>query len=250
MVNIISRTGSGGWGARSPRNRTTTTWARRTGFTVHYSAGPTTQTPRQIQDFHMDSRGWSDVGYNFLVDKDGRVYEGRGWLTVGAHAAPHNTTHIGVCFIGQDGDATAAAKRSIRALYDEANRRAGKTLSRTWHGGLSGNSTSCPGADLRSWVQAGMPASGGGSAPAPTKPGTKAPAWPGPILIQPPVKKTETARRWQQRMRDRGWSLDVDGWYGPASERVCRQFQSEKKLSVDGRVGPDTWRASWEATIT
>lgn len=157
MVNIVSRAG---WGARAPRGITRTTWSARKGFTVHYSEGPSTQTPRQIQDFHMNSNGWSDVGYNFLVDKSGRVYEGRGWLVVGAHAAPHNTTHIGVCFIGYDGDATPAAKTSIRALYDEACEKSGRTLAKTYHGGLSGNSTDCPGKDLREWVKAGMPASG------------------------------------------------------------------------------------------
>ena len=108
----------------------------------------------------MDGNGWSDVGYNFLVDTAGTAYEGRGWLGVGAHAAPHNTSHIGVCFIGRDGDATPAAKTAIRALYDEACKRAGRTLSKTYHGGLSGNSTSCPGADLRAWVKNGMPSSG------------------------------------------------------------------------------------------
>src|SRR5690606_36521174 len=118
------------------------------------------QTPRQIQNYHMDSNGWADIGYNFLVDKAGKAYEGRGWNAVGAHAAPHNSTHIGVCFIGRDGDATPAAKNTIRALYDEACRRAGRTLAKTYHGGLSGNSTSCPGAELRAWVQAGMPSDG------------------------------------------------------------------------------------------
>lgn len=156
MVSIVSRSG---WGARSA-SFGRTSWGSRTGFTVHYSAGPTSQTPRQIQNYHMDGNGWSDVGYNFLVDKSGTAYEGRGWLGVGAHAAPHNTSHIGVCFIGRDGDATPAAKATIRALYDEACKRAGKTLSKTYHGGLSGNSTSCPGADLRTWVKNGMPSSG------------------------------------------------------------------------------------------
>jgi N-acetylmuramoyl-L-alanine amidase len=154
MVDIISRSR---WGARAPRSRTTTTWSRRTEFVVHYSAGPTSQTPRQIQNFQMDSNGWSDVGYNFLVDTRGRVYEGRGWLVVGAHATGHNTSGIGVCFIGRDGDATAAAKRSIRAVYDEARRRAGRALAKRGHGQLSGNATACPGRELLNWVKAGMP---------------------------------------------------------------------------------------------
>ncbi|WP_338037011.1 N-acetylmuramoyl-L-alanine amidase [Nocardiopsis ganjiahuensis] len=135
---------------------TTTDWSERIGFTVHYSTGSPSQTPRQIQDFHMDDRGWDDIGYNFLVDRAGNVYEGRGWLVVGAHAAPHNTSHIGVCFIGSDGDATPAAKTAIRDLYVDACHRAGRVLDQTWHSGLPEQSTLCPGTDLRTWVQDGM----------------------------------------------------------------------------------------------
>ncbi|WP_017578594.1 N-acetylmuramoyl-L-alanine amidase [Nocardiopsis valliformis] len=153
MPTIVSRSG---WGARSPRSTTTTDWSERIGFTVHYSAGPPSQTPRQIQDFHMDDRGWDDIGYNFLVDQEGTIYEGRGWLVVGAHAAPNNTSHIGVCFIGSDGDATPAAKTAIRDLYVDACHRAGRLLAQTWHSGLPGQSTLCPGIDLRTWTQGGM----------------------------------------------------------------------------------------------
>uniref|UniRef100_A0A8C4WFL9 Peptidoglycan-recognition protein n=1 Tax=Gopherus evgoodei TaxID=1825980 RepID=A0A8C4WFL9_9SAUR len=41
------------------------------------------QLVRSIQNYHMDSNGWADIGYNFLIGEDGRVYEGRGWSTVG-----------------------------------------------------------------------------------------------------------------------------------------------------------------------
>lgn len=109
----------------------------------------------------MDGNGWSDIGYNFLVDRSGKIYEGRGWTVVGAHAAPYNSSHIGICFIGRDGDATGAAKAAIRALYDEACRRAGRTLDKTGHRDL--NSTSCPGDDLASWVHSGMPSDGSGA---------------------------------------------------------------------------------------
>lgn len=155
-MDIISRAE---WGARAPRNRSTVSWGQRTEFVVHYSEGPTTQTVRSIQDFHMGPhRGWADIGYNFLVDVQGRIYEGRGWLTVGAHAPDHNTSGIGVCMIGQDGDATAAAERSIRWLYDEACRRAGRSLAKLGHRDVY--ATSCPGNELYAWVRAGMPVSG------------------------------------------------------------------------------------------
>ncbi|TDC77639.1 N-acetylmuramoyl-L-alanine amidase [Actinomadura sp. 7K507] len=152
-MDIISRAE---WGARAPRSRSSVGWSQRTEFIVHYSEGPTDQSVRSIQDFHMDGNGWSDVGYNFLVDISGRVYEGRGWLVVGAHAPDHNTSGIGVCMIGRNGDSTAAAKRSIRWLYDEAARRTGRNLTRLGHRDVY--ATSCPGDELYAWVRAGMPA--------------------------------------------------------------------------------------------
>jgi hypothetical protein len=57
-------------------------------------------------------------------------------------------------------------------------------------------------------------------------------------------------RTWQQQMRNRGWSIDVDQWYGSGSESICRQFQSEKGLAADGLVGPETWNTTWNAPIT
>lgn len=55
---------------------------------------------QNIQNFHMDSRNWSDVAYNFMVGGDGAVYEGRGWLFVGANVFGYNTKCIGIALIG------------------------------------------------------------------------------------------------------------------------------------------------------
>jgi hypothetical protein len=57
-------------------------------------------------------------------------------------------------------------------------------------------------------------------------------------------------RTWQDKMRARGWSIGVDGCFGPESESVCRSFQAEKGLTVDGDVGPQTWKATWDAPVT
>ncbi|MFF8768481.1 N-acetylmuramoyl-L-alanine amidase [Nocardiopsis dassonvillei] len=145
MVSIRSRSS---WGARSPRSRQTVPWSARQEVTLHYATGSIHQTPRQIQAFHMDARGWSDVGYNLLVDHEGVAYEGRGWSVVGAHAAPRNSQGIGICYIGDDG-MTDAAKATVIALYDEACERAGRTLDRKGHRDI--NSTSCPGTKNYEW---------------------------------------------------------------------------------------------------
>lgn len=77
------------------------------------------------------------------------------------------------------------------------------------------------------------------------------PSWPGIYLKKTsPMMHNDTVTRWQSRMRDRGWKITVDGYYGPKSETVCRQFQREKGLQVDGIVGPQAWYASWNAPIT
>ncbi|MFB4301834.1 CHAP domain-containing protein [Actinomadura sp. NTSP31] len=91
----------------------------------------------------------------------------------------------------------------------------------------------------------GYPAYGAADRPAPT-----APAWPGRFLRWPPAMTGPDVRTWQQRMHDRGWHLTVSGTYDSESVMVCRAFQAEKALEVDGIVGPLTWQAAWTAPIT
>jgi hypothetical protein len=84
----------------------------------------------------------------------------------------------------------------------------------------------------------------------PAKPAGGAPKWPGRYLTQPPVMRGDDVTLWQRQMHARGWGVSVDGAYGPDSESVCRAFQKEKSLTVDGIVGPSTWAAAWTAPIT
>lgn len=98
--NILSR---GAWGARAPNCSSATTPYR---AAIHHSVSPTNdsvspeQRLRQIQSFHMDSRGYCDIGYNYMMTRDGRVWTGRGATTLGAHAANANTGNVGICFVG------------------------------------------------------------------------------------------------------------------------------------------------------
>ncbi|XP_034480253.1 peptidoglycan-recognition protein LC-like isoform X4 [Drosophila innubila] len=55
---------------------------------------------RFIQAYHMDTLNWGQVGYNFMIGGDGRVYEGRGWDYIGAHTLGSNSISIGIAFIG------------------------------------------------------------------------------------------------------------------------------------------------------
>ena len=57
-------------------------------------------------------------------------------------------------------------------------------------------------------------------------------------------------KQWQAQMKKRGWRIRVDGYFGPASEKVARQFQAEKGIRVDGAVGAQTWAAAWSEPVT
>lgn len=80
-----------------------------------------------------------------------------------------------------------------------------------------------------------------------------APKWPGgkALSATPKTKYSAVAKAWQRQMKARGWRIDVDGYYGPASAKIARAFQAEKKLSsVDGKLGPETWAAAWLTKVT
>ncbi|SFI31296.1 MULTISPECIES: peptidoglycan recognition family protein [unclassified Bacillus (in: firmicutes)] len=53
----------------------------------------------KTHEFHQNNRGWSGIGYNYFIEEDGTIYEGRG-LHIGAHAKGYNTSSIGICISG------------------------------------------------------------------------------------------------------------------------------------------------------
>ncbi|GAA2449656.1 hypothetical protein GCM10010191_79230 [Actinomadura vinacea] len=77
-----------------------------------------------------------------------------------------------------------------------------------------------------------------------------APPFQPPLMKFPPITSGPNVRRWQTQMRERGWNITADGDYGPISQRLCKNFQREHGLPVDGIVGPNTWKATWEAPST
>jgi peptidoglycan hydrolase-like protein with peptidoglycan-binding domain len=57
-------------------------------------------------------------------------------------------------------------------------------------------------------------------------------------------------KTWQAQMAKRGWDIRADGVFGPQTQRVLTSFQAEKRLSVDGLLGPQSWTAAWTAAVT
>lgn len=107
---------------------------------VHHTAGinddpDPAATVRAIQYYQAIERGWGDIGYNFLIDEQGRIYEGRysreygpdevpsatnleGDSVQGAHVANHNSGTVGIALLGNlvNQDATPAARAALEQL--------------------------------------------------------------------------------------------------------------------------------------
>lgn len=109
--------------------------------------------------------------------------------------------------------------------------------------GIAGPATNKVIADAYAWAN-----------PRPTPPGPPpagTPGWPGRYLVLTrPIMSGDDIRSWQAQMQARGWRIGIDGWYGLESLGICKSFQFEKGLVVDGVVGPTTWGAAWGAPIT
>jgi hypothetical protein len=141
------------WGARQ---RNCGSYHSPNMLTIHHTYTPNIDSlsmaarVRQIQSYHIDVRGWCDIGYHFLVGQDGQVYQGRYENKTGAHAGGANRNNVGISLIGNFSDLTpsqsmqTATARTIDAMATEYG------ISRTrarikGHREVGSTATSCPG---------------------------------------------------------------------------------------------------------
>jgi hypothetical protein len=128
-------------------------------FTLHHTQGNYPLTPEGarrevqfIQDYHQNAKKWIDIGYHFLIDPLGNIYEGRPIKAIGAHVANKNTGNVGISILGnyhapkhdvftdKSRDSFVAVAGYVKSTYDVqvssffAHRELGKT--------------DCPGDDL------------------------------------------------------------------------------------------------------
>lgn len=129
---------------------------------LHHTAGSKVYTKkaaaeemRFIQHLHMDVNGWSDIGYNFVIDGMGRVWEGRGYYRVGAHTLGENTGTIGVSFMGnyEHDKLNALQRRALRNLNRRLVEKSIKIKRVKGHREMPNQATACPGKNIMIWMK-------------------------------------------------------------------------------------------------
>lgn len=247
-------------------------WSRIRGLVCHYpaagrdigviSASAEHAKIRGWRNYHVNGRGWADLGYNYVVTQAGRIYTGRG-NRVGAHCAGHNSTSVGILFMVGDNEAlTAEAKKAFKSLRAYLrNKGAG---SGVWgHQQMSGASTRCPGPYTMSGIRDGSLKAGTGGGAA--KPGT---GGGGGGSYESPTAKHKVDSRvmgmydggtdvnwYQRRMYKIGYDVtpksdgSFDSLFGSEMKKFTRQLQEKAGITVDGLAGPDTIKAAQDADV-
>lgn len=67
---------------------------------AHHSALPLSDGPREIQQMHMQFKGYADIAYHFVIGDGGQMYRGRDLNVRGAHTGGHNTGTVGIVLMG------------------------------------------------------------------------------------------------------------------------------------------------------
>lgn len=111
----------------------------------------------EIRRWHT-AKGWRDIGYHWIIDRDGSVAPGRAETTQGAHVKGYNVGSIGICLLGGFGSNendtfadhyTPKQDAALRHLLDDINHRYGPVAVRG-HNEVAAKA--CPGFNVRRWL--------------------------------------------------------------------------------------------------
>lgn len=208
-----------------------------TDMIILHHAEATSCTVADIHQWHLN-KGWSGIGYNFFIRKNGKIYRGRPEWAVGAHAQGYNSRSIGVCFEGRYTTETMPSEQ-IKAGQELISYLKNKYHITDVKKHCEVNSTDCPGKNFPfSQIV--------NSVAEPIAISTiKTTSIELPILKKG-AKRAEVGTL-QILLRSKGYGdatgnqLVVDNSFGPKVDFAVRKFQKEKGLKVDSSVGKLTW---------
>ncbi len=127
---------------------------------IHHTAGPDTQTPEEIANYHINNNGWGGIGYHFLIAKDGTVFYVGDISTARANVANLNEQVLGICLVGNFTQGRVPSDQQLDSAHQLCeffiNNYPNLQNVTSWdkvrgHKELPGQSTTCPGDDWPTW---------------------------------------------------------------------------------------------------
>ncbi|MGL5380415.1 N-acetylmuramoyl-L-alanine amidase [Clostridium sp.] len=83
---------------------------------IYHHSASSEWSPEEIHDFHKE-KGWSGIGYQFYIRKDGTIYRGRPEKAEGAHTKGKNKESIGICLEGNFEEERLSIEQ-VESLYE------------------------------------------------------------------------------------------------------------------------------------
>ena len=114
----------------------------------------------EIRRWHVEDRNWSDIGYHYVIDRSGKVFDGRPEARVGAHVKGRNSNSIGICLIGGFGGSagdifdnhfTEEQDAALRKLIGQLQRRYTDITKISGHNQYSPKA--CPCFSVPAWLK-------------------------------------------------------------------------------------------------
>ncbi|MEM1326165.1 MAG: peptidoglycan recognition family protein [Bacteroidota bacterium] len=111
---------------------------------LHHSGG-STGSPERYARQHVEDNGWPGIGYHFVIQPEGKVFQTNEITTISYHATNCNTIGIGICLTGNfnETNPTLAQLRSLKTLIRTIENDVGRKLNIVGHRDCK--NTSCPG---------------------------------------------------------------------------------------------------------
>lgn len=119
---------------------------------------PASEQRDEIRRWHVDERGWSDIGYHYVIGRGGEIERGRPEARQGAHVRGRNRRSIGICLVGGHGSSakdqffdhfTVEQEMALNELLSELQEKYPKAKVRG-HNEVAAKA--CPGFDVQRWL--------------------------------------------------------------------------------------------------
>lgn len=113
-------------------------------------------TVEQIHNMHLRNK-WAGIGYNYYIDLNGDIYEGRPEECVGAHTTGYNSVSIGICYCGgldkKSHPKDTRTPEQIASMIELCKYLHSKYPNATFHGHKEFAAKACPCFNVGEWIK-------------------------------------------------------------------------------------------------